>query len=313
MIDADAARFGWPRTDIAKTGTIIALSAWVGNHKTIYSTDPDLLNELSDSDLPEGLMPSEIFRRLPHQAPLIVLQEPIIVEHDGVIVQYSQFFVLTFRFTDSTSEVVECAPHEANMIRFLWVGTNVENDNDFMTVSQTLDLRDSVVDLHQELDLLADKSKRFLEGTDLTAEEIEILDRQLPGKDSQWETTSRRMFPLAVLLIMYACSESPDIEDVSPSVALSSRGGYKGRDLSIKDLGLRIGSALRTYRGATGATSEATGRSVTPHLRKAHWHRFWTGPRDGERTLVLRWLPPIPVNLHKGEIVSTIHPMRKTA
>lgn len=29
-----------------------------------------------------------------------------------------------------------------------------------------------------------------------------------------------------------------------------------------------------------------------PHMRRGHWHNFWTGPRDGDRKLVLHWIPP---------------------
>ena len=34
-----------------------------------------------------------------------------------------------------------------------------------------------------------------------------------------------------------------------------------------------------------------------PHWRRAHWHSYWTGPRDGERIARLKWIPPIPVGL----------------
>jgi hypothetical protein len=34
-----------------------------------------------------------------------------------------------------------------------------------------------------------------------------------------------------------------------------------------------------------------------PHIRRAHWHSYWTGPHTGERKVVLKWLPPIPVAL----------------
>ena len=30
--------------------------------------------------------------------------------------------------------------------------------------------------------------------------------------------------------------------------------------------------------------------------RLAHWHHYWTGKQDGERSLVLHWIAPTIVN-----------------
>jgi hypothetical protein len=51
-------------------------------------------------------------------------------------------------------------------------------------------------------------------------------------------------------------------------------------------------------------TSEEAGRGpgVRPHIRRAHWHHYWIGPRAApaeERELVVRWLPPILVNVEE--------------
>ena len=53
-----------------------------------------------------------------------------------------------------------------------------------------------------------------------------------------------------------------------------------------------------------------TGESFSPrpHMRRAHYHHFWTGPHDGERKLIVRWLPPIPVNWKDDtELPTVIH------
>jgi len=60
------------------------------------------------------------------------------------------------------------------------------------------------------------------------------------------------------------------------------------------DVGARIGPQLRKAREESDRDAE-TGRSVRPHLRRGHHHGFWIGPRDGDRTLVYRWLPPLLV------------------
>lgn len=57
-----------------------------------------------------------------------------------------------------------------------------------------------------------------------------------------------------------------------------------------------------------------THNSPRPHMRRGHWHHFWTGPKNEpeNRLLVLRWLSPMviaadleiedaPVVFHKVE------------
>jgi hypothetical protein len=83
-------------------------------------------------------------------------------------------------------------------------------------------------------------------------------------------------------------------------------------------VGYRIGAALRrAYYAAEpapageGAASEKIKErsSPRPHIRRAHWHSYWTGPRKGKREAILKWLPPIPVGA--GELVPTIHLVEK--
>lgn len=50
-------------------------------------------------------------------------------------------------------------------------------------------------------------------------------------------------------------------------------------------------------RNDEDAGDEASTRKVRGHIRRAHWHSFWHGPREGERQLKLRWMHPTLVNL----------------
>ena len=64
----------------------------------------------------------------------------------------------------------------------------------------------------------------------------------------------------------------------------------------------------RKYRSATKANK--LGGHVSKHVRKGHWHRFRTGPRDAaEPTYVTHWLPPMLVGSH-GESANTGHVIR---
>lgn len=71
----------------------------------------------------------------------------------------------------------------------------------------------------------------------------------------------------------------------------------------------RIGAALaaaeRREREPPARAGTPTGRSPKPHLRRAHWHLYWTGPGRAEPRV--KWLPPIPVNVAAHEPVATVH------
>ena len=72
---------------------------------------------------------------------------------------------------------------------------------------------------------------------------------------------------------------------------------------STWDVGVRMGAALRKAYAAEqmGGQGAAPHSGPRPHVRRAHWHGFWSGSRDPEqsasRKYDVRWLPPIPVNL----------------
>ena len=42
-----------------------------------------------------------------------------------------------------------------------------------------------------------------------------------------------------------------------------------------------------------------TGRTVRPHLRRAHWHTYWTGARS-EPSPEVRWIHPVTVHGDKA-------------
>lgn len=65
-------------------------------------------------------------------------------------------------------------------------------------------------------------------------------------------------------------------------------------------VGREISGRLRS-----AAESEASGdrKQKRAHVRKGHWHRFWKGPKDGQRHLVVHWVEPTLVGVKdKGEL-----------
>jgi hypothetical protein len=66
------------------------------------------------------------------------------------------------------------------------------------------------------------------------------------------------------------------------------------------DVGFRIGATIRA--GLIAADREHVGSGEPrpharprPHMRRAHWHSFWTGPLKGDRKAILHCLHPVLV------------------
>lgn len=129
--------------------------------------------------------------------------------------------------------------------------------------------------------------------------------------DEEFDGMALLLSPI-ISCIMYLCTEDADVVDVTP---VQRRGPATNAPARAhqRDVGFRIGAALRpTRRRALHEPHEPTGRHVAPHLRRAHWHHFWRGSlkQPDKRELVVKWIPPIPVNLDKGEIMTVVRNVR---
>jgi hypothetical protein len=124
-----------------------------------------------------------------------------------------------------------------------------------------------------------------------------------------------------ISLLLYLCSEEPDLggdlgggaarsAPTRPAPTRTKRGPrlFPPPTPRIWDVGVRIGAALRVARDRT-QRGEATGthERPRPHVRAAHWHLYWTGPRSAPQIPRVRWLSPVLVGA--GDIVPTIHPV----
>lgn len=111
-------------------------------------------------------------------------------------------------------------------------------------------------------------------------------------------------------LTCYIASANADINLIyKPPVDKRVRANPKKQrsNATVTEVGFRIGAELREYKRSASTQGGRTGTAIRPHLRRAHWHRFWTGPLDGERELVLKWLAPIFVNPGEDDLPPTAH------
>ena len=127
---------------------------------------------------------------------------------------------------------------------------------------------------------------------------------------------ARRLSPL-IALLLYLCADDAEIGDGTtwpqqPQPTKTKHGWrlFPAAAPTMWDVGVRIGAAIRRTHEREASERDAAGQRSRPrpHIRRAHWATYWTGPRSGEQTAVLRWLPPIPVNVDDVETLpATVH------
>ncbi len=117
-----------------------------------------------------------------------------------------------------------------------------------------------------------------------------------------------------VSVLLYLCASASEILARGSGLAHPRLHGVASRRPKAPiawDVGVRLGAALAVAEARAAADGVARGAHASPrgHVRRAHWHHYWTGPRDSpaRRRLALRWLPPVGVNLDLGGIVPTVH------
>jgi len=111
-----------------------------------------------------------------------------------------------------------------------------------------------------------------------------------------------------VSLVLYICSVNSDIgagehrpEKPKPKKTRKGVRLFPPQQATVWDVGIRMGAALRKAREAAEEREAREGisdrqrTSQKSHVRRAHWHGYWTGPREGQQKFVLKWLSPILV------------------
>lgn len=253
---------------------LVALAAWRVT-KGVYCFDPSLMVELLEMPL-EGNLPVDVFYRLPEWS--VYIQTPglnIMGDIDG-------FF--TFLEYDAKN-----GEHE---LRLVFVYANLGVKSVIIHLGDwTLEEALRVMEEDREEALrLAGVNEGFL-----TADEQEEFYR-----------AKANIITPFLNLVIYLCSENADLpaRPVHPSRIPTKKGKIQtAQEVRRWDVGVREGAALKRngegVRAEGGAGSEEGRSSPRPHYRRAHWHHYWTGPRDKpeDRKLIVKWLPPTLVGV----------------
>ena len=129
----------------------------------------------------------------------------------------------------------------------------------------------------------------------------------------------RKYFRLAVNACHYLCAANAEIRDISVPkkdrpLVQKKDGKKKPIGIKVSNVGFRLGQQFeRMYRNLEVETRRVgvKGSKKKPHVRRAHWHHYWTGP--GRTVLEVRWLEPVFVMGTDAEMDTVIHEVKGEA
>jgi hypothetical protein len=125
-------------------------------------------------------------------------------------------------------------------------------------------------------------------------------------------------------LVLYLCSTNAEmlerntgrLRPSKPTLTRTKDGlrMFAAEKPTSWEVAYRLGAAIRHAQEMPARRpGDGTHASPRPHVRRAHWHAFWTGPKakpgvKGDRNLILKWLPPMAVAVgEEAEVIPTIH------
>lgn len=137
----------------------------------------------------------------------------------------------------------------------------------------------------------------------------DALRHDVTRKMSIYETKSARRADclraaLAFQYVLYLCAENAEIEMDTNSYYRETKAEFvkhKPREVRQMVAGRQTGILLREFKSKQlrykSIENADSGRVQSPHMRKAHWHRYWVGKRDSEdRHMEIRWVAPTMIH-----------------
>lgn len=163
--------------------------------------------------------------------------------------------------------------------------------------------------IEESIQMVSDEAYR-----NIPADEYEYRRALIAETETRQRTAD--FYKQTLQLVLYLCAQNADITPNSEQAFYTKRSAVlKDRYAEIRkwDVGVRIGNAVRAHRKAAArcAMPGTTHTSPRPHMRRGHWHHFWTGPKSDPdtRKLVLKWVAPTFVSVSVEETPVTLHPV----
>lgn len=294
----------------------VTLAMWQDT-KTIYLLDDELWDALADTD-PSGDIPEEVLRRLPHPNPYMAFPAPVsYLAENGDTLRYEGVWITGKKPVPDVGEMLcSTADPDVTSLALLFSGYAVDPATGRPSLAQVTGPNGST---YKIIDTALSRVSIPLVTESLSEHITRALSTLMdPGDTPSGGKFEDQMLPtsalgdlvrVTVIALVYLCSDESDIGPQQPRRPVGKKRGQNDTPPTVYPVGYRIGAALRKHRsGERSEPGEPTGRTVAPHIRRAHFHTFRAGVGRTERRV--KWLAPIPVNIEKGIDLPTVHKVR---
>lgn len=161
----------------------------------------------------------------------------------------------------------------------------------------------------------AERRDAVLKENEFISYACEVTDEELLAAELEVVRADSYLLEHFLGCILYISSKEADVRTVYVPQKVQSRKGRQ-TDCTVHDVGFRIAPQLAEVRrvyeyDAAGSNDCRNARHVAPHVRRGHWHGYWTGPRGNPTGLEIKWLPPTVVNASRGAIEGVVHDVGK--
>jgi hypothetical protein len=105
-----------------------------------------------------------------------------------------------------------------------------------------------------------------------------------------------------IALLLYLCCDEPDFQPVENELPHRPKPKKTKKGWKLfppkKPKVWHVGQQLACKLTLPKRLNENDRNSPAPHIRRAHWHGFWTGKKESsDRKFIYKWLPPLAVNV----------------
>lgn len=265
-------------------GDLEALSAVIPwrLHKVIFRFDPEFADEITRQDTVPGDIPAALLQHMPY--PCVYIQDPPGVDQcEGVFVflewdhRYPDAMELRMHYLFSDQRIVQLFYQFTDDQETLAARFAANNEETFRKFAKDLPLQD---------------------------------EKEL----ARWRQCVENM-PRHLSMLVYLCSDEPDFSRTADVPRRRGRGAVKTAGYPDRvEVGSYIGGVIRMGRkAAEGPEADEIGPSGSgspkrPHMRRAHWHLYWSG--EGRKVPRVKWISPVFIHGEGREPPTVIHPVK---
>lgn len=286
-------------------------------------------------------VPIDIFERLPYSCFYIDVNtdEEVVVEQDplGMTWFVRGFYVYIFKKNEEI--ILQTAFIMENIQEGLEIKTERRKNRLLRGYTFSVQLGESVANVLERTKnmseaLLKDKP----DASKMNKEEFENfmnndngLSLLLTSLSKETNRAVFNFFPGLIQMLLYLCAENAEIVENEQQKIIYRQPGPTAfikdrlREVRQWDVGVKTSEILyREWKKKTNKSFEDQeietdkartevhkGTHVATHMRKAHWHHFWTGSHSEPTTrkLILRWVNPVMVNANLSNELPVTHTM----